>query len=75
MVPLIVNTDTVVAEPRGEYPSRFELTDTEIRELYARPAVYALVENMSQLNFEIRAKLRTMKKAADKIAMELQNVQ
>ena len=65
----------VVAEPRDEYPSRFGLTDTEIRELYASPAVYALVENMSQLNFEIRAKLRTMKEAADKIAKELHNPQ
>ena len=65
----------VVAEPPDKYPSRFELSDAELRELYASPGVYALVENMGQLHREIRAQLRTMKEAADKIAMELQKFQ
>ncbi len=66
---------SVLFDDPSVFPIRVNLTDTEIRQLYADPIVTGAIEAVATANESIVNNLRSMNEAAAKILSELEQLQ
>jgi len=63
--------DILIREP-SKLPTRYRLSESEYRELLGRTDVYALVDTMSDENYNMRGGMQTMEAAATSILAALE---